>query len=163
MGAAAEAPTTSHPQESGSQLVIGGSKSNNKHIPVVCLCFDTMVFTQHLRGMAACCGLWLEAMVVDRAWLHTGTHTAALLTLWVRGRLGVYLAGTILSHESAAHLQKATGIFWLAFSYHLLMSLRLIMYLSVYKSVLIKLKSKRQDTERSADTDSGLPVHPNKS
>lgn len=111
---AALAPTTSHPQGSGSQLVIGGSKSNNKHIPVVCLCFDTMVFTQHLRGTAACCGLWLRAMVVDRAWLHTGIHTPALLTLWVRGRLGVYLAGNILSHESAAHLQRTAGIFWLS-------------------------------------------------
>lgn len=86
-----------------------GSKSNNKHIPVVCLCFDTVVFTQHLRGMAACCGLWPGAMVVDGARLHTGIHTAALLTLWVRGRLGVYFAGTVLSHESAAHLQRAAG------------------------------------------------------
>lgn len=109
MGAAAAALTTSHPQGSGSQLVIGGSKSNNKHIPVVCLCFDTVVFTQHLRGTAACCGLWPGAMAVDRAWLHTGIHTAALLTLWVRGRLGVYFAGTAFNHESAAHLQRAAG------------------------------------------------------
>lgn len=119
------APTTSHPQGSGSQLVIGGSNLNNKHIPVVYLCFDTMVFTQHLRGMTACCGLWLRAMVVDRAWLHTGIHTAALFAVWVRVRLGVYLAGTNLSHETAVHLQRAVGIFWLAaflvflmFSYH---------------------------------------------
>lgn len=140
MGATAVAPTTSHPQGSGSQLVIGGSKSNNKHIPVVCLYFNTMVFTQHLRGTAACCGLWLGAMVVDSAWLHTGIHTAALLTLWVRGRLGVYLAGTILSYESAAHLQRAASIFWLAaffvfltFSYRLLMSVLPIIYLYAYK------------------------------
>lgn len=53
MGAVAVASTTSHPQGSGSQLGIGGSKSNNKYIPAVCLCFETMVFTQHLRGTAA--------------------------------------------------------------------------------------------------------------
>lgn len=126
MGAAAVAPTTSHPHGSGSQLVIGGSKSNNKYIPAVCLCFETIVFTHHLRGTAACCGLWLRAMVVDRAWLHTGTHPAALLTLWVRGRLGFYLAPTFSSHKSAAHLQRAADKFWLAaffafltFSYHI--------------------------------------------
>lgn len=100
-GAAAVASTTSHGQGSGSLLVIGRSELNSKHIPIVCLCSDTMVFTQHLRGMAACSGLWLGAMVVDRARLHTGIHTAALLTFWVRGRPGVYLAATILSHERA--------------------------------------------------------------
>lgn len=95
-----------------------------------------MVFTQHLRGTAACCGLWLGAMAVDGAWLHTGIHAAALLTLWVRGRLGVYLAGTILS---AALLQRVVGIFWLAaffvcltFSYHLLRSILLIIDLYSY-------------------------------
>lgn len=99
-----------------------------------------MVFTQHLRGTAACCGLWLGAMVVDRAWLHTGIHTAALLTLWVRGRVGVYLAGTVLTHESAAHLQMAVDMLWLAaffvlltFSYHLLMSVPPIIYLEAEK------------------------------
>lgn len=79
-------------------------------------------------------------MVVDRAWLHTGIHTAALLTLWVRGRVGVYLAGTVLTHESAAHLQMAVDMLWLAaffvlltFSYHLLMSVPPIIYLEAEK------------------------------
>lgn len=71
--------------------------------------------------------------MVDGAWLHTGIHPAALLTLWVRGRLGVYLAATLSSHESAAHLQRAADIFWLAaffltFSYHLHMSILTIFF-----------------------------------
>lgn len=44
---------------------------------------------------------------------YAGIHTAALLTLSVRGRLGVDLAGTIFGHESFVYLT--------------------IIYLSVYK------------------------------
>lgn len=73
--------------------------------------------------------------MVDGAWLHTGIHPAALLTLWVRGRLGVYLAATVSSHESAAHLQRAADKSWLAaffvfltMSYHLLMSILTIFF-----------------------------------
>ncbi|KAM7414835.1 hypothetical protein PAMA_019586 [Pampus argenteus] len=77
-----------------------------------------MVFTQHLRGVAACCGLWLRATVVDTAWLHTGIHTAALLTLWMlprsdwdhkRGSRGSQSSGTTVMVDIAV-MGEAHGL-----------------------------------------------------
>ncbi|TKS73621.1 cGMP-inhibited 3',5'-cyclic phosphodiesterase A [Collichthys lucidus] len=77
-----------------------------------------MVFTQHLRGTAACCGLWLGAMVVDRARLHTGIHTPALLTLWMlprsdwdhkRGSRGSQSSGTTVMVDIAV-MGEAHGL-----------------------------------------------------
>ena len=63
-------------QERRSLLDIGESRLSNNHTPVVCLCFDTLVFILHLRGEAVCRG------GADASRLSVGIPTAATVTGW---------------------------------------------------------------------------------
>lgn len=84
-------PLHTHSEVALNWLLAGG-RQNNKSIPAACLCSEAVVFTHHLRGTTAYCGLRLGAMVVDRAQMYTGIHPAALFTRRERGKLGVFSA-----------------------------------------------------------------------
>lgn len=82
-------PLHAHSEVALNWLLAGGRQTTNLFQRRVCALWP-VVFTHHLRGTTAYCGLWLGAMVVDRAQIHTGIHPVALFTRRVRGMLGVF-------------------------------------------------------------------------
>lgn len=135
VGAAVEAPTTSHPQGSGSQLVIGWSKSNNT-------AYSNSLFVLWHRGVYPAPqrhGSLLWAVARSRSG-GQGTAARSHPHCCPLNTLGERKAGTILSHERAVHLERAAGVFWLAvffvrltFPYHLLKTILPSVYLHSYK------------------------------